>query len=386
MKHTNTILNQLLKFLPRQHFQTTVDRHKGDYRTRSLRCWDQLVVMLFSQLSGRHSLRDLVDTFNSKQSHHYHLGTREVSRSSLADANSKRPRMIFQETFYYLLEQVRDRLPGKDANEMVRLIDSSTIDLNLNQFEWAQFRSTKAGIKLHTVYDPHAQVPVFFEMTAAKVNDRKALNKLPMMPGMTYVVDRAYNDYSWYYSLEQQGSVFVGRMKTNARYDVIEELSAQGEGVVSDELIRLSAIKAKKDCPITLRRITFNRSEDQKQLVFITNDLKRSAVEIAALYKQRWQIELFFKWIKQNLKIKRFIGCSENAVIIQVLVAMIAYLLLRLTQLGGYSTLSLQKIARLVSVNLTSRRSILALLNPSTTKNPAQFEHERQRSFDLRFA
>lgn len=386
MKHTNTILNQLLNFLPRQRFQKTVDRHKGDYRTRSLRCWDQLVVMLFSQLSGRHSLRDLVDTFNSKQSYHYHLGTREISRSSLAEANSKRPRMIFQETFYYLLEQVRDRVSGKDANEMIRLIDSSTIDLNLNQFEWAQFRSTKAGIKLHTVYDPHARVPVFFEMTAAKMNDRKALDKLPMMPGMTYVVDRAYNDYSWYYSLDQQNSVFVGRMKTNARYEVIETLPTLGEGVVSDELIRLSAIKAKKDCPITLRRITFTRSEDQKQLVFITNDLKRSAVEIAALYKQRWQIELFFKWIKQNLKIKRFIGRSENAVIIQVLVAMIAYLLLRLTQLAGYSTLSLQKIARLVSVNLTSRRSILELLNPSPTKPPTRCESEMQRSFDLSFA
>ena len=191
-----------------------------------------------------------MDAFNSKQSHHHHLGTRTISRSSLADANGKRPGMIYQETFYYLLEQVRDRLPGKAANEMVRLIDSSTIDLNLNQFEWARFRSSKAGIKLHTVYDPHAQVPVYFEMTPAKMHDRKALNKLPMMSGMRYVVDRAYNDYSWYYALEQQGSVFVGRMKSNARYQVIEELSAQ--------------------------------------------------------------------------KIKRFIGRSENAVIIQVLIAMIA--------------------------------------------------------------
>ncbi len=155
---------------------------------------------------------------------------------------------------------------------------------------------------------------------------------------------------------------------------------------MSDERIRLSAIKAQKDCPIVLRRIVFTRSEDQKQLVFITNDLARSAAEIAALYKQRWQIELFFKWIKQNLKIKRFIGHSENAVIIQVLVAMIAYLLIRLTQLAGYSQLSLQKIARLISVNLTSRRSILELLNPSPTKPPTQHEHEKQMSFKLMFS
>ncbi|MFT5260195.1 MAG: putative transposase [Saprospiraceae bacterium] len=194
--------------------------------------------------------------------------------------------MIYQETFYYLLSQVRDRLPNKDANEMVRLIDSSTIDLNLNQFEWAQFRSTKAGIKVHTVYDPAAQVPVFFEMTAAKTNDRKALNKLPMMPGMTYVVDRAYNDYSWYYSLNQQGSYFVGRMKSNVRYEVDTNLPAQGEGILSDELIILSGAKAQKDYPIKLRRVTFLRKEDQKELVFISNCLNQSASDIADLYKQ----------------------------------------------------------------------------------------------------
>jgi putative transposase len=181
---------------------------------------------------------------------------------------------------------VRDRLPNKDANEMVRLIDSSTIDLNLNQFEWAQFRSTKAGIKVHTVYDPAAQVPVFFEMTAAKTNDRKALNKLPMMPGMTYVVDRAYNDYSWYYSLNQQGSYFVGRMKSNVRYEVDTNLPAQGEGILSDELIILSGAKAQKDYPIKLRRVTFLRKEDQKELVFISNCLNQSASDIADLYKQ----------------------------------------------------------------------------------------------------
>lgn len=386
MKHTNIILSQLLKLLPRQRFQATVDRYKGDYRTRSLRCWDQLVVMVFSQLSGRQSLRDLVDTFNSKQAHHYHLGTSNISRSSLADANAKRPRMIFQETFYYLLEQVREKLPSKDANEMVRLIDSTTMVLNINQFEWATYRSFDAGIKLHTVYDPHAKVPVFFEMTCAKVNDGTALKHIPIVPGMTYVVDRAYNNYSWYYSLTQQGSVFVGRMKAGARYEVIENLEVQGEGVLSDELIQWSNKKAKNDCPVPLRRVTFIREEDQKELVFITNDLERSAEEIAALYKQRWQIELFFKWIKQNLKIKRFIGRSENAVIIQVLIAMISYLLLRLAQLTAYTSLSLQKIARLVSVNLTSRRSILELLNPSPTRPPTQRNGQMQVNLNFCFA
>lgn len=386
MKHHNTVFHQLLKFLPRHRFQAVVDRHQGDRRIRTLSCWDQLVALLFCQFTGRQSLRDLVDSFNSKQAHHYHLGTRSVRRSSLSDANRERPSVIFLETFFYLLEQVRDRLPGQEAREMVRLIDSTTIDLNLNQFQWAKFRSSKGGIKLHTVYDPNAEVPVFFQMTEAKVNDRKALSSLPVMPGMTYVIDRAYNDYGWYYALDQQDSKFVGRMKSNALYEVIEERKAEGDGIGSDQLIRLSAEKARQDCPITLRRVTFVRKEDQKHLVFITNDLERSATEIADLYKQRWQIELFFKWIKQNLKIKRFLGHSENAVLVQVLVAMIAYLLLKLTQLTNLCALSLQQIGRLVSVNLTSRKRILELLHPDPGRDRPSQNTTKQIDLGLSYA
>ena len=385
MKYHNTVLNQLLKFLPRHRFQNVVDRHKGDHRTRLLNCWDQLVALLFCQLSGRQSLRDLVDSFNSKSVHHYHWGTRVIRRSSLADANQNRPVAVFQEAFFYLLNQVRTALPKQEAQDMVRLIDSTTLDLNLNRFEWARFRSTRAGIKLHTVYDPHAEVPVFFEMTEAKVNDRKALSSLPMMPGVTYVVDRAYNDYVWYYALTEQGSRFVGRMKSNALYEVVETRTAQGDGVLSDEIIRLSSAKAKKACPVPLRRITFLRAEDQKRLVFISNDLEFSAEEIAALYKQRWQIELFFKWIKQNLKIKQFLGRNKNAMHIQVLVAMITYLMIKLVQLGGYSRLSLQQIYRLISVNLTSRRTLIQLLNPDTERRKGHRLSSPQLDFGFSF-
>jgi IS4 transposase len=370
MKHRNTVFHQLLSFLPRHRFQNSVDRHKGDHRTRALSCWDQLIALLFCQLADRQSLRDLEDSFNSIQAHHYHLGARTIRRSSLSDANKNRPVAIFQETFFFLLEKVRASLPCKDTGEMVRLIDSTTIDLNLNQFKWAKFRSTKAGIKLHTVYDPKAEVPTYFEMTHAKVNDRKALTKLPILSGVTYVVDRAYNDYGWYYALGQMNSIFVGRMKKDARYEVLEvrNRTRENESILSDEVIQLSAKKAKKDCPISLRRITFRRKEDQKILVFISNDLNRSAEEIACLYKQRWQIELFFKWIKQNLKIKRFLGRSENAVMIQVLVAMIAYLLLKLTQMGIQNGVSLRKIARLISIHLSSRRPIDKLFHPNSAR------------------
>lgn len=364
MKHRNTVFHQLLNFLPRHRFQSTVDRHQGDHRTRTLTCWDQLVALLFCQLAGRQSLRDLVEGFNSKKAQHYHLGTDVIRKSSLADANRNRPVKIFQETFFYLLEKTRAKLAKTEINEMVRLIDSTTIDLNLNQFEWAKFRSSKAGIKLHTVYDPKAEIPVYFEMTNAKMNDRKGLSMLPMMSGITYVVDRAYNDYSWYYSLTKLGSTFVGRMKKNALYEVVEFRTKKSDDILSDEVIRLTSEKAKKDCPIPLRRITFRRKEDKKILVFISNDLKRSAEDIAALYKQRWQIELFFKWIKQNLKIKTFLGRNENAVLIQVFTAMIAYLLLKLIQLKSLCAFSLQEIARLMPLNLTSRRSVLELLHP----------------------
>lgn len=386
MKHNNSIFHQILSFLPRHRFQATVERHKGDHRVRSLSCWDQLVALLFAQMSGRQSLRDLVDTFYSKRAHHYHLGTHCINRSSLADANSKRPTAIYMETFFYLLDQVRGKLPKHDSADMVRLIDSSIIELNLNQFEWAKFRSTKAGIKLHAVYDPNTEVPVFFEMTAAKVNDRKALDSLPMMPNTTYVVDRAYNDYGWYYSLNQKNSKFIGRMKSNACYRVTATNEAIGDGILTDETIQLTSEKGRKGCPIPLRRVSFIRAKDQKSLVFITNDFKRTVIEVAALYKQRWEIELFFKWIKQNLKIKRFIGRSKNSVLIQVLVAMIAYLLLKLIQLNTHGPRSLQQVGRIISVNLTSRRLISELLSLSSGPPPAERSVSDQLILELAHA
>lgn len=382
MKHSNSIFYQLLKFIPRHTFQKAVDRYNGDHRIRTLSCWDQLIALLFAQLNSQTSLRAIETTFNSQSSKLYHLGASRINRSSLADANSNRPSAIFCETFYYLLEKVRSKLPKNDANQMVRLIDSTTIDLNLNQFKWAKFRSKKAGIKLHTVYDPHAEIPVYFSLTEAKTNDAKELNNLPMMPNTTYVVDRAYNNYSWFYSLNQDGSKFVGRMKTNTCYQVVKKKIPIGMGVIADEIIRLSSAKGKKDCPIDLRRVTFVREEDQKELVFITNDLSRSAVEIAALYKQRWEIELFFKWIKQNLKIKRFISQNKNGVMIQVLIALISYLLLKLTQLTYLSKQTLYQICLLIGANLMERRDIIDLLNPCSKRFKPDKSSVEQMDFE----
>lgn len=360
MKHINTIFAQLLGVIPRYRFDAVIDRHEGNKGSRKLTCWTQFCVMLFSQLSSRNSLRDIVTSWDSHLNTHYHLGASQIKRSTLAEANSKRPSGMYLELFYYLLGKTRDN--GIKHADAVRLIDSTTIDLCKQQFEWATFRSEKAGVKIHTVYDPAAHFPTFFSITSASKHDKKAAEKMPLLNGATYVFDRAYNDYAWFYNLTNRDIKFVGRMKSNAKFEVVETLAPSGEGVLKDQLIRLSSVKGKKECPTNLRCIRFIRKEDGKELTFVTNDLKRTASEVADLYKQRWQIELFFKWIKQNLKIKRFIGTSENAVRIQIIIAMIAYLLLHLTCKLIPTKKSLQQLARLLTTTLMQRRNITDLL------------------------
>jgi len=360
MRHINTIFSQLLTSIPRYQFNKVVSRYNGDKRAGSMTCWTQFCCMLYGQLCGRKTLREISLSWESHRQKYYHIGVSEAKRSTLSDANRDRPSGIYLELFYCLLNQLR--APGTIVKDAIRLIDSTTIDLCKQQFEWATFRSGKAGVKIHTVYDPNENIPTFFSITTASKHDKKAAEKMPLVDGATYVFDRAYNDYAWYHSMSQREIRFVGRMKTNARFEIIEELETFSEGVLQDQIIRLSSRKAKKDCPMNLRRIQFVREDDGKQLTFITNDIKRSAEEIAALYKQRWKIELFFKWIKQNLKIKRLVGRSENAVRTQIIIAMIAYLLLKLANQSSALKLSLQQLATLVSVNIMERRNIDELL------------------------
>lgn len=367
MKHTNTVFHDILKQISRPLFDKAVKRHQGDYRVRTLNCWTQFISLLYGQLTHRQSLRDLELAFNSHANHHYHLGTQPIRRSTLADANETRPVGLYKELFYDLLGKVSTSV-GTEASQAIRLIDSTTIDLNKQQFSWAHFRTGKGGIKLHVVYDPTLEVPTFFSLTPAKVNDRRAANHLPLIKNATYVFDRAYNDYRWYYEqLHLNDNRFVGRMKSNAVFEVTQTFACEGN-VLEDQAIRLTSEKG-KNCPIELRRIRFIRAEDKKEIVLISNDLKSEATVIMGLYKQRWQIELFFKWIKQNLRIKRYLGTSENAVLIQVLVAMIAYFLLRLIK-SNYpvGTLSLQDIGRLISTNIFHRKSINELIGVAFSK------------------
>jgi len=377
MRHINTVFSQLLSEIPRHLFNKVVDRHHGDNRAGSMTCWTQFCVILYGQLSSKRTLRDICLSWKSQEHLQYHFGASKAARSTLSDANRSRPSGIYLEIFYWLLNQIRETtITCKDA---VRLIDSTTIDLCKQQFEWATFRSGKAGVKIHTVYDPRANTPTFFSITTASKHDKKAAEKMPLLDGATYVFDRAYNDYSWYYSMTLRDIRFVGRMKTTAKFEVLEVLRASGKGVLKDELIRLSSAKAKEDCPCTLRHIRFLREEDGKELSFITNDLKRTAEEIADLYKQRWQIELFFKWIKQNLKIKRFVGTNENAVRTQIIIAMISYLLLKLASKKSDSKLSLHQIATLVASNLMARRNIYDLLLQKEPEKPPEIHANQLR-------
>jgi len=377
MRHINTIFSQLLREIPRYRFDAVVDRYCGNKGARKLTCWTQFCVMLFSQLSSRNSLRDISSSWDSHLNTHYHLGVTRVKRSTLAEANSKRPSGMYLELFYYLLGKTRGN--GIKHADAVRLIDSTTIDLCKQQFEWATFRSGKSGVKIHTVFDPDAQVPTFFSITSANKHDKKAADKMPLLSGATYVFDRAYNDYAWFYGLTQRDIKFVGRMKSNAQFEVLETNTPSGDGVLEDQIIHLSSAKAKKECPTKLRRVSFVRKEDGKALSFITNDLKRTASEIAYLYKQRWQIELFFKWVKQNLKIKRFIGTSENAVKTQIIIAMIAYLLLHLTKTIMPTKKTMQQLARLLTTTLMQRRNIIDLLGePSPPPKRKPVSNQRQ--------
>ena len=367
MKHINTVLHGLLQHIPKRKFDEAVDRHKGDYRVRTLTCWTQFVSLLYAQLANRQSLRDLGLAFNSQSNFHYHLGVKSIKRSTLAKANEERPVAIYEELFYSMLEKVRGSV-ASEAKEVVRLIDSTTISLNQTQFEWAKFRTHQNGMKLHFVYDPNNKTPTYFSMTPAKMNDCEAAKRIPLITGATYVFDRAYNYYEWYYkNLHLKNNKFVGRMKKNTCYDVLKIREIEGN-IIADEEIILNSKKG-QNCPITLRRIHFIRKEDGKEIVLITNDLKRTAQALMALYKQRWEIELFFKWIKQNLRIKRFLGTSENAVKTQVLVAMIAYLLLRFIKNSLPSNkLSLQEITRLVSSNIFHKKSVIELFWGSGVK------------------
>lgn len=329
-------IQQVFRFLPRASFQQTVDKHRGDRHCKGFTCWDQAVAMIYAQLSGVRSLRELEAGFNQHLNHHYHLGTREVKRTTLSDANAKRNPQIFADTVRSLIQQAGRRM-RQQREEMLYLLDSTTIALCGRGSEWtARCKTRDRGLKVHVLYAAQQQLPVHQSITAVNVNDIDEGKKLQIERGATYVFDKGYCDYNWWYQINAHGARFVTRLKSNAAVQLLAPNAAAVEDpqtILSDRRMRfanrINRGGHRNLYTEELRRIEVAR-EAGKPLVLVTNDLHAAASEIASLYKDRWGIELFFKWVKQHLQIKRFVGENENAIRIQLLTALIAYLLVAL--------------------------------------------------------
>ena len=364
-------LHEIMKALPRGTFERIVDRHQADKHSKGFGCWDQLVAMVYAQLSGASSLRVLEAGFNSQGTHHYHLGTAPLRRSTLADANGKRKAEVFTEAARLLIAQAQRRL-RREGEELLYLLDSTSITLKGPGFDaWTLDNRTRntQGIKLHVLYDAALQAPIQHSLTPPNVNDIDAGAKLPLEPGAVYVFDKGYCDYNWWNRIDTNEALFVTRFKRNAALTVERALSVPAEDaevVLKDEIVRFAnrhprgGRKNPYDRP--LRRVTVARPDHDQPLVLATNDLVSPASTIARRYKDRWGIELFFKWLKQHLKIKRFLGRTENAVRIQILTALIAYLLLALYRKVRGFTGSLWSLLAEVRATLFQRPGIESVL------------------------
>ena len=383
MQHQNTVYHGLLKVLPRWRFDRLVEAHRGSYQDRRLSFWSQFVALVYGQLSGAQSLRELVTGLGSHGNLFYHLGLQEVRRSTLSDANRDRPSGLFAAVFDLLLAKIGGS-EGGEAQKLVRLIDATSLPLNETLCGWARVSTGYAGAKLHLVYDPNAACPTYFSITPARVNDIVEAKKLPILPGATYVFDKGYYDFSWWAALDQAKCRFVTRIKANSPARLVKASPVEDASIQSDRLIRLNERMAKsRKNPIgkILREITVTL-DNGTCVQLLTNDLKTPASEIADLYKTRWQIELFFKWVKQNLRIKKFFGTSENAVRLQIITALIAFLLIRIAHQATMASCSFQEMARLIRANLMHHKSIAELLYPP----PRQQQKSAQMLLELRYA
>lgn len=372
MAHSNTIFHQLLDLLNRHDFrQIEKNGFRPKRKYRILDRWSQFVVMMFAQITGRASLRDIVQHFKFNGAKLYHLGVNGVKRTTLADANNKRPAEFFEALFSHQYAKCAVYAPRKKFRFKNKLysFDATVIDLCLSLFPWAAFRTTKGGIKVHTLLDHDGYIPAFIKVTTAKVADI-TVAKLLRLPALSIVVmDRAYLDFAWLHKLTGKKIWFVTRLKRGINYRVVKRHRViKSKGLTSDQTIRFTGSKA-KDCPIQLRRIGYRDPETGQHYVFVTNIFHLSARTIADIYRERWQVELFFKWIKQNLKIKSFLGTSKNAVMTQIWIAIVTLLLLAYYKFRAKLTHGLSQILKLLQLNLFSRRNVWQLFDPGPTKH-----------------
>jgi len=358
MNAGRTVFSQIMDYLPMYEFRKCVDRYNGNYHTSSFTCMDQFLCMAFAQLTYRESLRDIEACLRARQEKLYHLGIRgRISRSTLADANEKRDWRIYADFCQILISQARSLYVNEDfgieLEDTAYALDSTTIDLCLSLFPWAAFRKHKAAVKMHTLMDIRGNIPSFIEVTSGNVHDVNILDMLVPEPGAFYIMDRAYLDYARLYSFTQLLSFFVTRAKKNTKFRRIYSNPVDRNcGLVCDQTIMLITYQSLQDYPEKLRRIKYFDPERTKQLIFLTNNFLLPALTIANLYKCRWQIELFFKWVKQHLRIKAFYGTSENAVKTQIWIAVSAYVLVAIIRKRLHLKHNLYTILQILSVTL----------------------------------
>lgn len=388
MNHGSTIFSQITGFLPKHKFRQCANRYKGNYRVRTFTCFDQFLCMAFAQLTYRESLRDIECCLRVMREKLYHMGIRgKVSRSTLAYANENRDWRIYCDFAQILIHEARQLYAnddfGLELEETVYALDSSTIDLCLSVFPWAHFRKTKSAIKLHTLLDLRGNIPSFIAITDGKVHDVNILDLLVPEPGSIYVMDKAYLDFKRLYTLHQYAAFFVTRAKVNTNVRRLYSKPVdKSTGVMSDQIVVLTGFYSKKDYPDKLRRVKYFDIESGERFVFLTNQFSFSAEIVAGLYRSRWQVELFFKWIKQHLRIKSFYGISENAVKTQIWIAISVYVLVAIIKKRLKIELSLYTILQIFSVSLFEKMPILQALTESDYKTTTTTGYIQLNLFD----
>lgn len=366
MQKSPFVFTQLTKFISRSYFNDLVRKYNGDRYVKTFTCWNQLLTLMFGQLSNRQSMRDLIAALEAHQSKCYHLGvSKRVTRSNLAKANEERDYRIFEDFAFYMMAEARrlriDHIFQLDGN--VYAFDSTTISLCLSVFEWAKFRKHKGGIKVHTLFDIETQVPAFIHITNAKPHDVTAMDVIPYESGSYYVFDRAYNHYKRLYRIHSCGSFFVVRAKKNLKYKTVKWVRRLPKNILSDAQKELTDYYPSKHYPETLRLVKYWDEENQREFTYLTNAKHLTAQQVADLYKSRWQVELFFKWLKQHLRIKRFWGTSENAVRIQVYAAITTFCMVAIMQHKMKLSRSTYEILQILNLSLTDTTPLVDLLN-----------------------
>jgi len=375
LAHSNTVFAQLLKLVPRHQFEVLAEQHHVGRRFRKTSRWSQFVALAMGQLSGRHSLRDVVANACAQSSSWYHLGARRVTRSTLARVNEQQPSTFYESLFGTLYRRCQPTAPGhrfRFKNPLYS-IDSSLIELSLKLFPWGHFALGKSAMKLHLGLDHRGYLPAFASITGSRTSDIEMARTLSLPKGSIVVCDKGYDDYSWYTALTQQGVYFISRQKRGALYRVVERRAVnKSQGLICDQTIELTGLKSRKEHLARLRRIAYRDAETGIRYVFLTNNFTLAPSTIAACYKERWQIELFFKWIKQHLRIKAFFGTSENAVKTQVWIAIAVYVLVAIVKQRLKLEASLYTVLQILSLTLFEKPPLNQLLMNTEQHNDSK--------------